>query len=186
MMRIHITGNAGSGKTSLANELGETLGLKVYGLDKIVWGEDWALTPVNERRSLENELVLKSEWIIEGVSAVVRQAADIVIFLDFPRYVCFKRCGLRSLRFLFSTRPELPANCLEYKIIPRLTKIIWQFPLVAKHKILSDLNETESIIIQTEDELRQFIEEVNVIKSKLSDASRLSVKHYWYTHEERL
>ena len=176
MMRIHITGNAGSGKTSLANELGEILGMNVYGLDKIVWGEGWTVTPSNERRSLENELVMKSEWIIEGVSSVVRQAADIVVFLDFPRYVCFQRCGLRALRFLFSTRPELPANCPEIKIIPKLTKIVWQFPSIAKQIIVSDLSKKESIIITTEDELRQLVEDIKLNRSVLSDVSRRGLR----------
>ena len=159
IMRIHITGNAGSGKTSLASQLGDILDLSVYGLDKIVWGENWSVTPPEERDPLVHELVMKPEWIIEGVSSVVRKEADFVIFLDFPRYVCIKRCVLRTLQFLFSTRPELPDNCLEYKIIPQLTKIIWQFPLIARDRILSDLNRGESIIITNKVELHQFIEE---------------------------
>jgi len=159
-MRIHITGNAGSGKTSLACELGEILGFNVYGLDKIVWGENWTVTPPEERRLLESELAMKPEWIIEGVSPIIRQAADIIIFLDFPRYICFKRCALRTLRVLFSSRPELPANCPEFKIIPRLTKIIWKFPVLAKHKILSDINRKKSVIIKNQYDLHQFIEEV--------------------------
>ena len=175
-MRLHITGNAGSGKTRLAKELGDILDLNVYGLDRIVWGENWTIVPSSERNYLENELVAKSEWIIEGVSSIARQAADVIIFLDFPRYICFRRCSLRTLRFLFSTRPELPANCPEIKIIPKLTKIVWQFPSIAKQIIVSDLSKKESIIITTEDELRQLVEDIKLNRSVLSDVSRRGLR----------
>ncbi|CCN34445.1 hypothetical protein VIBNISO65_1780052 [Vibrio nigripulchritudo SO65] len=33
-MKIHITGNAGSGKTTLASRLGEALDLSVYSLER--------------------------------------------------------------------------------------------------------------------------------------------------------
>jgi len=159
-MRIHITGNAGSGKTSLANKLGGILNLHVYGLDKIVWGEGWAVTPLTERRALENKLVMEPHWIIEGVSPVVREAAELVIFLDVPRHICFKRCALRTLGYLFSSRPELPPNCPEIKIIPKLIKIIWQFPSITRHKILSDLETKESIVISSEAELLQLVNNI--------------------------
>ena len=86
-MRIHITGNAGSGKSTFAKSIGDVLGVHVYGLDKIVWKEGWKKTPLHERNSLEEELVAKPQWVIEGVSSIARQAADITIFLDFPRRV---------------------------------------------------------------------------------------------------
>ena len=51
-MRIHITGNAGSGKSTFAKSIGDILGVHVYGLDKIVWKEGWKKTPLHERKSL--------------------------------------------------------------------------------------------------------------------------------------
>ncbi len=77
-MRIHITGNAGSGKSSFAESIGDILGVHVYGLDKIVWKEGWEKTPSHERKRLEEELVAKPQWIIEGVSSIVRQAVYVI------------------------------------------------------------------------------------------------------------
>lgn len=158
-MRIHITGNAGSGKSTFAKNIGDILGVQVYGLDKIVWEEGWKKTPPHERKCLEEELAAKPQWIIEGVSSIVRQAADITIFLNFPRRVCYLRCVKRNWRYLFSSRPGLPENCPEIKIIPMLVKIIWQFPYIAKPIIINeiDIQNKKIIIISSNDELSQFI-----------------------------
>jgi len=159
-MRIHITGNAGSGKTTLAKELGEILNVSVFGLDKVVWKENWVVTPKDERAFLEKELTSKHEWVIEGVSSVARQSADYIVFLDIPRSTCLKRGILRSFKQLFSTRQELPNNCLEFKIVHKLIKLIWQFNKLARPSIISDIKNKYSITISNNNELYNFVESV--------------------------
>jgi len=136
---VYITVNAGSGKSTFARNIGKALGINVYGLDKIIWSEGWKKKPLYERKRLEEELVSKSQWIIEGVSSIARQASDLIIFLDFPRSVCYLGCIKRNWRYLFTSRPNLPDNCPEIKIVPTLIKIIWCFPYVAKPVIINDI-----------------------------------------------
>ncbi len=166
-MRIHITGNAGSGKSTFAKDIGDILGINVYGLDKVVWKEGWVQTPQDERMRHEKELASKPQWIIEGVSSIARQTADLIILLNFPRRVCYLRCAKRNWRYLFSSRPELPDNCPEIKIITTLIKIIWHFPSVAKPIITNDMNiqEKASVILSSNDEITQFISELRHNKS---------------------
>jgi len=167
-LRIHITGNAGSGKTTLARELGQVLDINVFGLDKIVWKENWGVTPKEERSSLEQELTSKPEWIIEGVSSAARKSADYIIFLDFPRSTCLKRGVSRSLKHLFSSRPELPKNCPEIKIIHRLIKLIWQFNKLVKPSIINDIKEnSSSITITNNNMLYNFVEGIRHNKKAL-------------------
>ncbi len=140
-MRIHVTGNAGSGKSTLALELSKVLGIPTYSLDTVVWKAHWQKATPEERGVAECMLVAKPDWIIEGVSQVARGAAEVIIFLDYPRWLCFARCARRNVRYLFRSRPGLPDNCPEMLIIPRLTRIIWRFPREVKPLIEKDTSE---------------------------------------------
>lgn len=138
-MKIHITGNSGSGKTTFAKELGNTLNVPVFGLDKIVWQPGWQKTPPDQRAQLERELIENPAWIIEGVSAQVRQAADIIVFLDVPRPIAYARALKRNLPYLLKSRPELPDDCPEYKLVLQHLKLVWRFHSQTRPNILRDM-----------------------------------------------
>ncbi len=146
-MRLHITGNAGSGKTTLAKQLGQALNMPVDSLDSVVWKEGWVAASKEERTLGEQKLVNQSQWIIEGVSKTVRENADYVIFLDVPRHICLIRCFKRNLPYLFKSRPGLPSNCPEIRIIPRLIKLIWMFPSLARPIILQSMDQQRGVVL---------------------------------------
>ncbi len=139
MAKIHITGNSGSGKTVFANQLGKILKLPVFGLDKIVWQPGWIKTPRSVRLAKEIELASKSDWIIEGVSKHIRQAADVVVFLDVGRLTSLKRSMKRNVRYLFRGRPELPEKCPEITAVWQQIVIIYKFEVQTRPSILEDL-----------------------------------------------
>ena len=137
MVKLHITGNAGSGKTTLGRKLGEALDLPVFGLDQVVWGPGWQKMPRDVIAERIGALVAKPAWVIEGVSYQVHDAADFVVFLDVPRRISFIRCAKRNWPYLFRSRPELPENCPELLIIPKLVEIIWKFKTNVRPKLLA-------------------------------------------------
>ena len=137
-LRINVTGNAGAGKTTASICIGELLNLPVHNLDTVVWQPHWRKTPAAEREKLEHDLTSGHSWVIDGVSAHVRAVADLVIVLDYPRRVCLYRATKRNLPFLFRSRPDLPENCPENLIIPRLLRIIFQFPQLIRTQLLEE------------------------------------------------
>ncbi len=164
MSKIHVTGNAGAGKTTFARELGSALGCPVYGLDSIVWQFGWKKTPRKIRDAKEKELISRPEWIIEGVSQSVRHAADVVIFLDVSRSTSYIRCIKRNWKFLFTSRPELPGNCPEILIIPQLVKIIWKFKSNIRPTILAETAEHPSryFVIHKPDDLTRLYRHLEI------------------------
>jgi adenylate kinase family enzyme len=137
--RIFITGNAGSGKTTLAKRVGRALDLPVTGLDRIVWQPGWRKSSPDQRASGIARLLAQPDWIAEGVSGALVEAADVVLFLDMPRRTCLLRCARRNWRYLFKSRPELPPGCPEILVIPTLVKLIWNFPANVRPAILAAL-----------------------------------------------
>jgi len=145
-MRIHVTGNAGAGKTTLGRRIANEFDLPLYGLDQVVWQPGWQKTAPEKRNRLESELIGKPCWVIEGVSHAIRHAADVTLFLDVARYRCLFRASARSLRYFFRGRPELPHDCPEYKIMPQLIKIIWRFQSRVRPVIMQELESDKRII----------------------------------------
>jgi len=146
-MRIHITGNAGAGKTTLANDLSEHLGIVCHHLDQIVWKPHWQKSTERERSAGIAEITLGESWIIEGVAMAVREKSDLVIFLDVPRYRCIWRCLKRNMPYLFRSRPELPEHCPEILILPKLLRIIWNFPANSGAEIRREAKETNRYVV---------------------------------------
>jgi adenylate kinase family enzyme len=87
--RIHIYGGPGSGKTRLALELGERLGLPVHHLDEVarVGGGHGQVRSPEEREQLLREILGSDAWITEGVHLLwtdpILERADVVIWLDY-------------------------------------------------------------------------------------------------------
>lgn len=126
--RILITGNAGAGKSTFAVALADVLQRDLLHFDSLIWKANWQFVNTEERRQAVQQILASEEWIVDGVSKELCQAADLIIFFDLPRWYCLYHALRRSCRNLFRTRPGFPEGCQEYKVIFKLVKIIWKFP----------------------------------------------------------
>ena len=136
MKRILITGNAGAGKSTLANDVASRLEFRYVCLDRLVWRSGWAQTPRGKRDRRIREIANEEAWVIDGVSDIALGAADTVVFLNVSRRVSYWRVAKRNWKFLFRSRPDLHSGYLEIMIIPTLFRIIWHFPLRVRPDIL--------------------------------------------------
>jgi adenylate kinase family enzyme len=159
MQRIFVTGNAGAGKTILATALASDLRLPYIGLDSIVWQPGWLKTPGAERKAKETVVANRAAWVVDGVSDVILNAADTVVFLDYSRLRCFWRVLCRNLPYLFHSRPGLPERCPEILIIPTLVRIIWRFPKNIRPQILEAcrIGNKRIVHIRSNRQLEQFV-----------------------------
>ncbi len=102
MNRIAIIGCGGSGKTYLARRLGAALAIPVTHLDALHYDSDWNRIPVNRFAALQRELAAQPRWVADGNYAAALPirlaAADTVIFLDLPAWVCLWGILRRRLR----------------------------------------------------------------------------------------
>jgi adenylate kinase family enzyme len=130
MVRIVILGCAGSGKTTLARQLGERTGAPVICLDAI-WQPHWEEKDVPVFRSLMKEAHAGDEWISDGNFALVTfdirlPRATLVIWLKRSKL----RCAWRVITRVFKRT--------EAHRIGGLTKalaFIWKFDRVNRPRI---------------------------------------------------
>ena len=70
-MKMHIIGCSGSGKTYLANALSKKHNIPHFDLDDIQWDNNaeayGTKRPLDERKTLLQEVLANNDWIIEGV-----------------------------------------------------------------------------------------------------------------------
>ena len=85
--KISIIGGAGTGKTTLANNLGKVLNLPVCHIDGIQHLENWKLRDKDERDDMILQKVNEDKWIIDGTyrSTLSQrlEKSDFIIYLDY-------------------------------------------------------------------------------------------------------
>ncbi|MSQ14248.1 MAG: DNA topology modulation protein [Dehalococcoidia bacterium] len=175
MKRIAIIGSGGSGKSTLARQLGAILSLEVTHLDSIFWRPGWTKTPLEEWTTIQQELVQKETWIMDGnfggTQHIRLEAADTVIFLDLPRHTCLWRIIKRWYQYAGRSRPDLAPGCPE-KLGLSFLAWIWNYRRRSRPSILERLKRYAQgrriVVIGHPREVRQFLNEAELEKAASS------------------
>lgn len=128
MRRIAVVGPVASGKTTLARLLGARLGLPVVELDDVYWRGGRTFSDA-EWRAAHRHLLAPERWIIAGDHREVAgdrfAAADTIVWLDLPRWVCWWRALRRR-------SPASRLDCLRW---------IWRYPAHGRLQTAASLRE---------------------------------------------
>lgn len=146
MERICIIGGCGTGKTTLANNLGRELKLPVYHIDGIHYLENWQERNKNERDKIILEKTMKAKWIIDGTYQSTLQQrlekSDYVIYLDYSSLAQIKGVLKRFIKNRGKEKEEIP-GCRE--------QMNWKFFLIVlkwrrnkRKKVLEEIKNIDS------------------------------------------
>lgn len=98
--RVLLNGASGAGKTWLAAAVASRLGLPYVEIDSLHWGPGW--TPRPTFVDDVSALVGGERWIVEWQYDVVRERladrADLLVWLDLPRWRVLGQVSRRTLR----------------------------------------------------------------------------------------
>jgi len=144
MQRVLVIGSGGSGKSTVAAQLGELLNLEVSHLDKFYWSAGWVKPEPDEWIKTVTELINRDSWIIDGnYSGTLElrlQRCDAIVFLDLPRLLCMWRIVKRFFRYRHATRPDIAEGCRE-NLDLEFISWVWNYHRRSRPKVIRRLRE---------------------------------------------
>jgi adenylate kinase family enzyme len=98
--RVLVAGTSGAGKSTVANRIGRALGITYTELDSLFHGPNWVpretfIADV-ERFSAESDWVC--EWQYGAVRDRLAERADLMVWLDRPRWTVMRQVIVRTVR----------------------------------------------------------------------------------------
>lgn len=97
--RVLVTGTAGSGKSTLARALSASLSVPYHELDALYHGPQWV--PRSEFTAEVSAFAATEQWVTEWQYSAVRPLllarADLLVWLDLPRWRVMCQLGARTL-----------------------------------------------------------------------------------------
>lgn len=161
MKKISIVGGPGTGKSTLARNLGKELNLPVCHIDGIEHLKNWEKRSAKERDEMILEKVAQAKWVIDGTYQSTLEAriqnSDMVIFLDYSAIARLRGILSRYRKTKGKERPEIP-GCKE-----KITFEFIQFAIEWNHKkgkivrqVISKNSDKPIIIFKNRKKLNQW------------------------------
>lgn len=131
--RILVYGVTGSGKTTLARRIGEATGLPWHSMDdEVGWLPGWTERPVDGQVRIVSQLVASDTWVIDTAYGhwldLVLARTDLVVALDYPRWVSLTRLVGRTSRRVFTRETVCNGNVETWrKVLSSDSILVWHF-----------------------------------------------------------
>lgn len=159
--KISIIGISGSGKSTYSRKLAKQTHLPLFHMDQLFWKDNWQAVPEQEYLQAHENLIQQDSWIIEGyiddsMSERLRKS-DLVIFLDYPGWLCAWWVFKRWLRHRKESRPELPKEALEELKGEFLWRVLSRKERIPLMEALEIANSSNLKIVHSPKELNKLV-----------------------------
>jgi adenylate kinase family enzyme len=112
--RVMLYGVTGSGKTTAAARISEATGIPWTQVDELTWEPGWVQTPLEEQRRRMTEVCDADTWVIDTAYGqwidVPLARVELVVALDYPRWLSLQRLLRRTLARVVDKRPVCNGN----------------------------------------------------------------------------
>jgi adenylate kinase family enzyme len=127
--RVLLHGVTGSGKSTAAVAIGARLSLPVHLADEeFGWLPGWVQRPADEMRALAAVVVWVFDTAYGSFRDLVEPRAQVVIGLDYPRWISLGRLVKRTFIRVIDRRPICNGNVETFRQMFSLDSIlVWHF-----------------------------------------------------------
>jgi len=130
--RILIYGVTGSGKTTLAEQVAARTGLPWHAVDDLTWEPGWVEVPRDEQRRRIATICAQPRWILDSAYShwldVPMAGAQLIVGLDYPRWVSLSRLLSRTTRRCLDHRPVCNGNTETFRqALSQESIVAWHF-----------------------------------------------------------
>jgi adenylate kinase family enzyme len=138
--RVLFYGVTGSGKSSAAHAYAAASGLPEFSADDdIGWLPGWQQRSVEQQREIAADVAARDRWVLDSAYGVWRDIlvprAELVVALDFPRWLSLSRLVRRSLRRVITKEPVCNGNIETLgRLFARDSIFYWHFNSFARKK----------------------------------------------------
>jgi len=137
--RIVVYGVTGAGKTRLARTLGEIIDIPATSVDDITWNPGWVPMPTDEQIDYFDQLTRGDAWILDHAYStwrdLVRERADLVVALDYPRLTSLWRLLRRTASRILDGQEICNGNRESLRsVFARDSIVAWHFGSFARKR----------------------------------------------------
>jgi adenylate kinase family enzyme len=138
--RILLYGVTGSGKSALAARIAERTGIPWHPVDDLTWEPGWVQVPDDQRRRFE-EICAGERWILDTAYSrwrdVALARAELIVALDYPRWLSLARLLQRTLARVLDGRPVCNGNHETWRTaLSRDSIVAWHFRTFAPKRAI--------------------------------------------------
>ncbi len=159
--KFALIGLPGSGKSTFAAKLGRILGIPVHHLDRHMFEVGGKKRDKQEFIEIQKAMLSEEAWVIEGCSFSTFEMrfakADVLIYFQLPRLVCF----LRLFKRLFNYKKDFGGlRAVTWEIL----KYTWNFDKEKRTRI-EELRKkyprTDFVIFKNQKDADIFLQSIN-------------------------
>ncbi|MGH3361966.1 MAG: adenylate kinase [Nocardioides sp.] len=130
--RILVYGVTGSGKSVAAAAIAERTGLPLTLVDELTWLPGWVPVDEGVQRARFAEIAAGDAWVLDTAYGawldVALRRAELVVGLDYPRWLSLQRLVRRTALRMIDRRPICNGNTESLRsTLSRDSIIAWHF-----------------------------------------------------------
>jgi adenylate kinase family enzyme len=127
--RVLLHGCTGSGKSTAAVRIGAALDLPVHLVDEVMWQPGWVTLPEDQQHEWARRTCADDAWVLDSSysswTQIPKARCDLVVGLDYPRWLSFGRLVRRTFRRIRSGELVCNGNVETWRSVIGRDSILW-------------------------------------------------------------